>query len=1020
MIEYLIKKRKITLVIFTMLIMLGAFSFTSLPKQDQPDILIDKAIVTTIYPGAMPEKVEQTVTKKLEEKINEIQGIKEISSESKAGVSIITIKVKSNADQKKVFDELRKKVKDVETDLPEDAQQPVINDDLNRTFIQSFQITTGSFEELLQLRDTLDYWKEQLRVIPGVSNVEVKGLPDQEVKVFVNPQKLQQYGIVWAQVMDAVRTKNETSPLGDVNIDRKKYQLSLPMNHDVDQFSRVVVTHTQEGVPVYLKDIGSISLGFKDSEYLVFHKDKPAAVMSINAEVGSDIPKIHAEVEAKIKDLEKKLPTWAKKEIIFAQVDQIDSTFNGLSHELISAIAAVLIICTLGLNMTTSIMIAMAIPISMAIGMLFLPVFGITLNQITISALTIVLGILVDDAVVVNDNIERRLSLLGEEPYTASVQGTKEVSISILTATLATISAFFPLIFLPGIIGQYIVPLPVLTTVTMLASMAMSLTIVPIFRHWHEKKKQNGKKTDYRKSAGLFGKQIELLINWYGEKLMPKILNKPLKAGLIGIIIGTFFFGLIPLTPVQLFPYDDRPYMVVDVKLPSGSSIEETALVSRGIANWISKQQLINQVFTFAGGEAPRMFSGLPDLGTSENVGQLVINYDSKKMQAENVVDPWMTELKKLYPKASLSPHVLKLGPPTGSPVAIRVYGEDLQKLYPISEQIKKIVSDTRGTYDVKDSLGNEQYSLQFQVSQNLLDDKHITESDLSRTLRLVSKGIPVGHFDNGKDLIDITLYADKMGSSTEQILKQLTVPDAKGQLIPISQIAEIKPSFSLQTIPHHNLARVVMITSEIKDRTATDVMNELKKKMENIPFNDGYFWEVTGEVEEQAEIFSDLGYLGIIIVCLILILITMQFNSLSTPILIMSTLYLAVSGSMIGLFLTQKPLGFMAILGIISLSGLVVRNGIVLIEFIEEARHAGLPIKEAVIAAGKARLRPILLTTFVAVGGLIPMATIGSPLFKPMAITIIFGLLFSTMLTLIVLPSMYVVLATRLRKMEA
>ena len=252
MIEYFIKKRKITLVFFTMVVLIGIFVSLSLPKQESPDTIVSMATVTTIYPGATPEKMEQTVTKKLEEKINEVQGIKSISSESRSGISLITVRSESKVEPKKVFEELRKKVKDAEADLPEEAEQPIINDDMSRTFIQTFQITAESFEEILQLRDTLDLWKDQLRTIPGVSDVSILGLPKQELKIYVNAQRLQQYKISWTQVMNAVRTKNETTPLGDVNVDTRKYQLTLPVSYKADTFNKVIVTRTKEGVPVYL------------------------------------------------------------------------------------------------------------------------------------------------------------------------------------------------------------------------------------------------------------------------------------------------------------------------------------------------------------------------------------------------------------------------------------------------------------------------------------------------------------------------------------------------------------------------------------------------------------------------------------------------------------------------------------------------------------------------------------------------------------------------------------------------
>ncbi|MFB0829345.1 efflux RND transporter permease subunit [Brevibacillus laterosporus] len=1010
MIEYFIKKRKITLVFFTMVVLIGIFVSLSLPKQESPDTIVSMATVTTIYPGATPEKMEQTVTKKLEEKINEVQGIKSISSESRSGISLITVRSESKVEPKKVFEELRKKVKDAEADLPEEAEQPIINDDMSRTFIQTFQITAESFEEILQLRDTLDLWKDQLRTIPGVSDVSILGLPKQELKIYVNAQRLQQYKISWTQVMNAVRTKNETTPLGDVNVDTRKYQLTLPVSYKADTFNKVIVTRTKEGVPVYLQDIATISDSTKRLEYRTYYNGKPAVTVSINAELGSDVPGVQKAIDQKLETLEKNLPSWAKKEPVFSQMDRIDELFSGLFHEMLIAIVAVLFICTLGLNLTTSMMVALAIPISLAAGMAVLPFFGITLNQMTIFGLIIVLGILVDDAVVVNDNIERRLSVLGEDAYTASVLGTKEVSVSIITATLATVSAFGPIIFLPGDAGHFIFPVPVIIIFTMLASMLMSLTIVPIFREWNQRR--NKKQTNYQKPAGLLGKQINSLIHWYGDRVMPIMLKNPLKTGVTGVLIATVFYGLITFIPVQLFPDDDRPQMVVNISTPIGSNLQETDRIVQGVTEWIQKQPHIEKVSAFVGGNGPQMIPSAPPVGSGENMAQLVITFDNKQMDSRKILEPWMVQFKQMYPEANIIPYSVKAAMYTGSPVAIRVYGDDLHQLYAISEQIKQLIAETKGTYNINDTLGNEQYSLQFNVNQGNMDKKLISEADLTRTLRLISQGIPMGQFDNGKNLVDLTLLADQSGMTTQQVFQQLTVPNVQGQLIPVSQIAEMKPTLSLQNIPRYNLSRSVTITSDVGDRTADDVMRELKEKMEKLELPAEYAWNVTGETEEETDILLDLGMLAVVAVFLIFLLIVIQFNSLSIPILVMSTVYLAISGSLIGLFITRTPIGFMTVAGFISLSGIVVRNGIVLIEFIEEARHTGVELKEAVIGAGKARLRPILLTSVAAIAGLTPMAITGSVMFKPLAITIISGLLFSMLLTLIVVPSLYTVLA--------
>ncbi|EJL40405.1 multidrug transporter AcrB [Brevibacillus agri] len=1019
MITYIVKKRKITLLFFVMVVLVGFLSFFQLPKQESPDIIVNLATVTTIYPGASPEKVEQTVTKKLEEKINELQGLSYISSTSSLGVSSIIVEAKSDVDPKQKWDELRKKVKDAEAELPADAKQPIINDDLNRTFVQTFAVTADSREQLYSMRDMLKSWKEQLRTIPNVADVQVEGLPKQEVHIEVDTQKLSQYGITWSQVMMAVKRENEKIPLGDLTTDKRTYQLKLAENVNVEELNNVLISRTQAGFPIYLKDIGQAKLTTETVKSVSYYNGKPSISVSINAETGSDVPSLQKRVDEMMLTLDKSLPVWAERHSIYSQNERVDELFSDLTREMIIAVIAVLLVCTLGLNLITSFVVALAIPISLAVGLLFLPSLGITMNMISIVSLIIVLGILVDDAVVVNDNIERRLSVLGEKPLAAAVNGAREVSISIVTATLATIASFAPLMFLNGNAGQFIRPVPAIISLTMLASMIMSLTIIPIFRQWYEERRKAGAE-GYRKPAGLLGKQLTQLTNWYAGKLMPKILKRPLLAGMIGVLIGTAAYGLIPLTPVQLFPNDDRPQFLVDIRVPVGSSLEETDRVVRGVSDWIMKQHGIESVASYAGGSAPKMFGGDTEAGSGITVGQLVVRFNEKETKIENMLEPWTEEFKKMYPEATVLPKQLEAGPPVGKPVVIRVYGEDIETLRSLAAQIKDKVAGIAGTYDVQDNFGLERYTLEFVVNKELMEQKLVNYTDLSTTLRLVSEGISVSEFDTGDELIDMKLFLQKGEEDPALLFQRLSIANARGELIPLSQLAEVKPTFSTQAIPHRDLSRSVTVSADVKNRTATEVMTEIQPMLDSMSLPEGYRIDIGGETSEQTDIFIDMGKLSILVVFLILILIAMQFYSLSIPVLVMSTVYLAVAGSLIGLFVTQTPLGFMTMMGVISLSGIVVRNGIVFIEFIEEARHAGAELKQAVISAGEARLRPILLTSFTAVAGLMPLAISGDVLFKPLAVTIISGLLFSTLLTLIVVPSFYTVLTQRKLKKQA
>lgn len=361
------------------------------------------------------------------------------------------------------------------------------------------------------------------------------------------------------------------------------------------------------------------------------------------------------------------------------------------------------------------------------------------------------------------------------------------------------------------------------------------------------------------------------------------------------------------------------------------------------------------------------------------------------------------------------------MGVSVGKAVSIRILGDDLEEIRSLTDKVKLAIADTPGTYGITDSIGVENYALNFVVNKQAMDQYKVSYENLTRTLLMMGSGISVGDFDNGEDLIDIKLYMkDSTNASPTALFQQVSITNSAGTQIPLSQVVEMKPSFAIQQIDRYNLTRVNTIEADANGRTATEVMQELEPKIQQINFPEGYTWDVGGATSSQTDTFTDLGQLFVVVIFLIIILIMIQFYSLSIPMIIMTTVYLAAAGGILGLFITRTPIGFMSVMGIIALAGIVVRNGIVLIEFIEDARHEGMELTDAIISAASARFRPILLTSLTAIVGMIPIATVGELLFRPLGVTIIFGLVFSTILTLFVVPSLYMVVARRKLKKAA
>jgi multidrug efflux pump subunit AcrB len=1036
-IELAIRKKNITILIFVIAVIGGIYGFFTLPMQESPDITSYTAVVTTVLPGGTPETVEKTVTKEIEEHLKEMQGIKAITSDSRDSVSIVTVELKKDQKPKEKWDELRKKVDNAAAKLPDEAQKPQVNDDLAKNFIQTINITANSFAELYAARATIEDLQNTLKTIDGVADVTVIGLPQKQVRVDLDTQKLFNYGVSWGQVAAAIQANQDKTPLGNLNSDNHSYQLVLSEQYDAANLNNIAVAATQAGDALYLRDVGQAYLTTEEAGHYVYHNGKPAINLTLTSEAGNDVPSTQKKVNDKLAAFEKSLPAGLQYENLYSADEHLREMFFRLAREMLAAILAVIFICSLGLSLVNALIIALAIPISMAISLLAAPIFDVTFNQLTIFGLIVVLGILVDDAVVVNDNIERHLQI-GQPVDEAAIRGSKEVFTSIVTATLATICTFLPTAYMQGMLGHFIRPLPVIVCVSMLASMVMSLTIIPIFRQWHGRRggleraglirkgliRKGAKATEADaaddKSPGLLGKQISRLINWYADKYMPRILKKPVQAVLLSAFVTILAYSLVLVTPIQLFPTADRGEFLINIANQTGSSIAATDEVVRGVADWVSSQPNVEKVSSFAGGPAPAMFSTDENIQDSAQSGQIFVKVDSSKTSVAALVGTWGTELKKLYPAAEIVPKELQSGLPIGKPVVLRIYGKDIAQLRSLAQDVKEKLKKIAGTSDIKDNIGIDNYSYQIAINEPLRAKLQVDYAALTSSIRLVSEGITVAKFDDQNDLSDIVIYANRSAGNTMADFERLYIPNARGQQILLTQIARITPSFAINSIPHRNLTRYVEISSGVQgSATGAGVMSQIKKEIGALDWPEGYTWEAGGETVESLDVFTDLLNLLVISALLILLLIILQFNTFRAPLIIAVTFFLAFGGSILGIFITGKQLGFMAILGVITLIGIVARNGIVLIEFIENERQRGLELQEAVINAGKARLRPVLLTALTAIAGLTPMAVAGAELFKSMAISIIFGLAYATILTLVVVPSLYVILAKRKIKRE-
>ncbi len=1003
-----IKKPKITLMFLVLLIIVGTITFFQLPKREIPEFTFNIGTISTIYPGATPEKVEREITSPLEKELQSIVGIKELTSVSAAGASTISIQLEDGIDKVAVFGKVRNVVSQVSSAFSDEVLNPTVREDIQAGALSSYHLLAADREILYQLKGNLEKWQTEIEGISGVRGTIVKGIPQEEIVISLETEKMTGKGMILPQVLNSLKGELETIPLGKQEVNGSLVQLSIQSYQSISDIESTFIGLTSDNEPVYIRDIGNVELRMiSPRDYITFN-GTPALSFTVLPEAGVDIPSLQKKIDEKLAYLTKELPDQVEIDLFYTQNTIVAQIFKDLSLSFLLSILAVIVITLLGMNVFSAIIVALAIPTSIILGLIPLPYLGVDLNQISIIGFIIALGILVDDAIVVNDNIQRRYSL-GDTALKGALVGTREVRVSIITSTLAVVFTFFPLLFLSGGNGDFIRALPSVLITTIIASTVVSLTLVPIYSSWRRK---NAKKDQVVK-LGILGGQIERLANWYSDKILKRVVKTPVKISIIGLVVCTLAYGLIPFIPIVFFPSADRSEVTVDVILPVGTTMEKTNDYLLEMANELSGDEAIKEISIYTGAGLPGLF-GQVMTGTGENTGQILLRVDRDLQKADETIAKWTGELRSKFQEAEIKMTTIETGPPVGAPIAIKVAGPELDELMRIVSEIKQRIQSNEGSGVVVDDIGSPLTTIQYLPNREALEKHGFSLREVSEQIRLVTLGLPIGNLDTGTNNVNMRVVVNEVEKGEQVNLSEILLRSKQNfegppEFVGVNELVEQRESEQIQKIPHLNGQRTITIRAYpgVEQKAALEA--KIDTIIEEVESSQEYTITVGGESEARTDFFIEITKLFFIVIFLIYIVMAIQFYSLVTPILVMSTVYLAISGAIFGLFITQVGIGFMAMMGIVSLAGIVVRNSIVLIEFIEQRVRDGYELEDAVIEAGRTRLRPILLTALTSIAALLPIAFSGDVLFKPLAISIISGLLFSTIFTVVLVPAFYI-----------
>lgn len=1006
------------IVIVALLALSGISAYFSLPKQQDPGFVIRNAVISTAFPGANPQRVEQLVTDPIEEALQEIPELDYIESKSRTGVSIITVTFQEKyKDMRPLFDKVRRKVDDLvdEGGLPSGAFTPMVNDEYGDVFGILYALQGEGFSSA-ELKDIADEVRNDLLALDNVAKVEIHGEQDEVVYVEYNGARLQELGISPTSLRNALSGANILESGGDIRIGQERIVLEPTGNFEsVDALGRTVLQVPGGGV-VYLSDIADITRAYVEPRVsMTRYQGKEALVLAISLKEGGDILVLDKELKAAVPTIEASYPYGVSIKRVFSQPTLVENSVNSFMSNLIQAIAIVAIVMFAFLGVRTGIIVASLIPATIVITFVCMSYFGITVNQISLAALIIALGLLVDNAIVMAEAIQIRREK-GENKYKAAIESGKEMAIPLLISSLTTCSAFLAIFLAESATGEYTADIFKVVSIALISSWVMAMTFIPILTTAIMKIKPVDDEQQKEPYTGLMYKVYRML-------LFPSLRFKliPIAAAIILFITAVQALGYVP----QVFiPERKDPIINAKFNMPRGTDIDVTNAIMNDIENYmltshkgemregeVTKEGVKDYV-SFIGVGTPRYVLAINPDQEETNIGAMIINTTSEAA-IQRIIDDVTAYASKAHPDLEVKMRKMENGAPIDYPIEIRITGDDIQTLYTLMQPMQNKLLSIPGVRDVNNDWGPMRKKLVIDVDQDRARRAGVTNSDVALSLNTGLSGLQLTEYREGNDSIPVKLRSVTADRENINKLDGLTVyAQGSDKSVPLKQVADIELVWEQAIIKRRDRTRTITVrTLHLPGVTATEVSNAfvpwLEEESKNWP--NGYSYEMGGEMETSGDANESIGEKLPISGMLIFLLLVAQFNSVRKTAIILMTIPLGLIGVTFGLLVANSIFGFMTILGIISLAGIIINNAIVLIDRINiELDENGRKPADAVIEACQQRLRPIILTTCTTVGGMLPLWISRDPMFETMAVSIIFGLLFATLLTLIIVPVLY------------
>ncbi len=991
------------IIIIMVALLSGIISFINMPRSEDPLVNPPGTTIVFIYPGASPVDIEELIIDPVETAINELEDIKVMRSSAGDGLAVISVEFEAGSDPDEKYSDVVQKVNGVRDDLPEE----ILSMETRKwsiTDVNIIQIALVSgFASYRELEKEAERLKKSLEKIGGIKSVKTWAYPEQEIQISIDLVRMARLRVPLQQVLDAIQTANQNIPGGNIDIGTRRFNIKTSGSYDSLEEIRNTIIRTSGDKILYLRDLAAVNFGYADHNYRARFNGRRAVFVTANQKQGTNIFDVRDAIGKKLDTFRKSMPPSISMEIAFDQSESVSSRVNGFFMNLLQGLILVGAVMFLIVGWRASVIVMIAIPTSIfiAIGVIDFADFG--LQQMTIAGLIIALGLLVDNAIVVTENISRFIER-GFTHQEAAAKGTSQIAWAVVSSTLTTVLAFIPMMMIGDVTGDFIRSMPVTVVVTLLASLLISLTLTPYLSSKFLESRDKIKKSRIRKFLdrqidGRYQTQLETALSHPGRFI---------GGSLALLVLGLILFGLF--VGISFFPKAEKPQFIININTPQGTSLDQTAQVASYVDSVLLSYPHVRHFATNIGQGNPQIYYNIIPENEKSNHAQIFI--ELKKYEPD-LFSSIISDLRQRfadYPGARIEVKEFEQGPPVEAPIAIRITGDNLDTLKSLAATVENIISSTDGAINIDNPLRTSKTDLHLRIQRDKAGMLGIPLAEIDRTVRASIAGLMVSTYrdDEGNDY-DITIRLPLKDKPDVTDFDKIYVSSASGYMIPLKQVATPEFQAVPMEIDHYSMERNVTLTADVAGGySVNELTHQILEQIEALDLPAGYQYSAGGELESRQESFGGMLQAVLLAIISIFAVLVLQFRSYSQPLIIFSAIPLAIFGSVIALLITGNSFSFTAFVGFTSLVGIVVNNSIILVDYTNQLRIDGLNRREAIIEAGRTRFIPILLTTATTIGGLLPLTLGGGSLWAPMGWTIIGGLIASAFLTLMVVPVLY------------